>query len=218
MKAIILDCDGVLVDSEAIYHSAEIRFMAELGIEVDRNAYAERFMGLPTEVYFKTLHEAYANQLNGPFPDDFEIRFKAWSHEQIQSNLKAIPGINEYVASVKLPKAVASSTKLKFLHQKLEMTGLSEFFAPHIYSGEQMARGKPFPDLFLHAAAQLNVDSSECVVIEDSANGVKAGVAAGMHVIGFCGGGHCSERHDEILLKAGAHDIAHNYDDVRKLI
>ncbi len=204
MKAVIFDCDGVLVESESIYQKTELKLLTELGLDVDPFAYAERFMGLPTKIYFQNLRETYEPVLGHALPDDFETRFRAQCHHEIETSLVAMDGIADYIAALKLPYAVASSTGLEFLHRKLHLTNLHASFDPHIYSGEQVPRGKPYPDLFLFTAKKLNVAPEDCLVIEDSVNGVKAGVAAGMPVIGFCGGGHCSPRHAAILKAAGA--------------
>ncbi|MBK8085694.1 MAG: HAD family phosphatase [Devosia sp.] len=213
MKAIIFDCDGVLVDSEAIYQEAEVRFLTELGLRIDPKAYAKKFMGLSPDVYYRTLFETYTPELSGGFPEDFEKKLSSYCKQQIEENLRAVPGALPYITSLTVPFAVASSTNLEFLHKKLRMTSMHTHFDPHIYSGEQVARGKPFPDLFLFAANRLGVAPANCVVFEDSVNGVTAGLAAGMRVVGFCGGGHCDASHADVLLQAGAHAIAYSYDD-----
>ena len=218
MKAIIFDCDGVLVDSESIYQSAHIKFLNEMGLTVPDGQYAREYMGLPTPVYFQKLWDDYGEQYGRPFPDDLEINLKSYCHTQIVNSLLPINGVKEFTSKLTIPYAVASSTKLKFLHQKLEQTGLHDLFDPHIYSGEQVPRGKPFPDLFLHTANMLNIPPSDCVVVEDSVNGVLAGVAAGMDVIGFCGGGHCADDHAYILTQAGAVYSVHSFDELAEFL
>lgn len=215
MKAIIFDCDGVLVDSESIYQDTHVKFLTDLGLSVPEGQYAREYMGLPSTVYFRKLWEDYRHALGRPFPDDFETNLKSHCHNLIELTLKPISGAKEFISSLRLPFAVASSTKLEFLHRKLRQTNLHELFDPHIYSGEQVPRGKPFPDLFLHTAEKLETAPSDCIVVEDSVNGVLAGVAAGMSVIGFCGGGHCSKDHADILIKAGAKHTAHSFDDLK---
>lgn len=218
MKAIIFDCDGVLVDSESIYQSAHVKFLTEMGLTVPDGQYAREYMGLPTPVYFQKLWDDYGSVYGSPFPKDLEQNLKSYCHGQIVETLLPINGVTEFVEKLTIPYAVASSTKLKFLHQKLEQTNLHGLFTPHIYSGEQVPRGKPFPDLFLHAANMLKVAPQECVVVEDSVNGVLAGVAAGMDVIGFCGGGHCSDDHPNILTQAGAIYSVHDFDELAEFL
>src|SRR5439155_19109713 len=90
------------------------------------------------------------------------------------------------------------------LRHSLSLVGLYERFHPHIFSANEVARGKPAPDLFLHAAARMAATPQDCVVVEDSLPGVAAALAAGMTVIGFTGGGHCRPGHAARLATAGA--------------
>jgi len=99
---------------------------------------------------------------------------------------------------------VASSTQLGFLHRKLDFVDFSRFFGNGIFSGDMVEHGKPAPDLFLHAAKAMGYGNEDCIVIEDSANGVRGGKAAGHFVIGFTGGSHCRKGHDDTLFDAGA--------------
>lgn len=218
MKAVIFDCDGVLVDSEHIYQLAHVKFLSDLGLTVPEGQYASEYMGLPTSVYFQKLKNTYGPLLGRPFPENFETDLKAYSHDLITKTLQPIEGAKEFIENLRLSFAVASSTKLQFLHQKLTQTGLHTHFSPHIYSGEEVPRGKPFPDLFLHTAQKLNTAPQDCLVIEDSVNGVLAGVAAGMDVIGFCGGGHCGDNHHDVLVTAGAKTTVKNYAELKQVL
>ncbi|MEK7266175.1 MAG: HAD-IA family hydrolase, partial [Pseudomonadota bacterium] len=100
--------------------------------------------------------------------------------------------------------AVASSSRAHFLKGKLERMGLYDLAAPHVYSADLVAHGKPAPDIFIYAAEQIGAFPARCLVLEDSVNGVKAGLAAGMTVWGFTGGGHCYEGYGARLAEAGA--------------
>jgi beta-phosphoglucomutase-like phosphatase (HAD superfamily) len=102
-----------------------------------------------------------------------------------------------------MPVCVASNSYPDRLHHSLEVTGLWKFFDPHVFSAAMVERGKPAPDLFLFAAERLNVSPADCLVIEDSVHGTIAAQAAGMTVVGFCGGSHCKTGHAERLLGAG---------------
>jgi beta-phosphoglucomutase-like phosphatase (HAD superfamily) len=108
---------------------------------------------------------------------------------------------------LRLPKAVASSTGVAQLESKLRKTAMWELFAPHAYSADLVARAKPAPDIFLHAAAAIGVPPGRCLVLEDSVNGVRAGLAAGMRVWGFVGGGHCGAEWGETLKDAGCETV-----------
>ena len=104
--------------------------------------------------------------------------------------------------------AVASGSGLGRLEHSLKVTGLWDLFAPHIYSTEQVAHGKPAPDIYLFAAGKLGVSPSRCLVIEDSQHGTHAGKAAGMTVYGFTGAGHCSPELGASLQEAGADAVS----------
>ena len=110
--------------------------------------------------------------------------------------------------------AVASSSGIDGLHEKLKLTGLHHLFSPHIYSGQQVERGKPAPDLFLFAAARLDRAPEDCLVIEDSVNGIRAAVSAGMEAWGFTGGGHADADLEGRLIHAGAQKVVSNYDEL----
>jgi beta-phosphoglucomutase-like phosphatase (HAD superfamily) len=117
-----------------------------------------------------------------------------------------------------LPKAIASSGSVGGLERKLKRTGLWDYFAPHIYGAEHVANAKPAPDLFLHAAAALETAPADCVVLEDSVNGVIAARAAGMTVWGFLGGGHAHDGLGERLLGAGAERLVRDWPQAARLL
>jgi HAD superfamily hydrolase (TIGR01509 family) len=102
-----------------------------------------------------------------------------------------------------LPRCVASNGHLDRVRERLVLTGLLRFFDPHVFSAIQVATGKPAPDLFLFAARRLGTLPESCIVVEDSAAGVAAAIAAQMPVVGFCGGSHCPQDHAERLSAAG---------------
>ncbi|MEL7488068.1 MAG: HAD-IA family hydrolase [Pseudomonadota bacterium] len=129
-----------------------------------------------------------------------------------KDELKPIDGADDALSRIDA-KAVASSSRAIYLQSKLERTGLLDLVAPHVYSAELVAHGKPAPDIFLYAADRLEADPARCLVVEDSVNGVAAGVAAGMTVWGFTGGGHCFEGHAERLIDAGAQWSAPSFAD-----
>jgi HAD superfamily hydrolase (TIGR01509 family) len=135
----------------------------------------------------------------------------------VEDRLREVPGALSAVTSLRQVKAVASSSTAGRLAVKLRKTGLWDHFAPHIYSAEHVKHAKPAPDLFLHAASALAVPPADCLVIEDSINGVLAGRAAGMRVWGFGGGGHMSERLTERLSEAGAEQIVSSWSEAEDL-
>ena len=217
-QAILFDNDGVLVDSEVIHVQCERGLLAEIGLCYTPETYSARFVGLSTTDFLAALAADHEKQFGQPFPDDFHARLKARAWPRIDAELQAMPGAANLISYWDGPFAVASSAKLYRLRHKLTLTGLIEHFEPHIYSSEMVANGKPAPDLFLHAAAQLGVAPEHCLVIEDSVNGVKAGCAAGMQVIGFTGGGHADAGLSDRLSDAGAHAVVAEHDQVREML
>lgn len=204
MTAVIFDCDGVLVDSEIIAVRAELRALEELGLTYDEDEYVHRHLGTTVDAFFKALEEDHQEAYGRPLPEGFTARLLQDTKDEMDAALEAVPGVHDAVTAVEGPVAVASSSGLARLKFKLEKTDLFQFFDPHIYSGEQVSRGKPAPDLFLFTADNLGIDAAQCIAIEDSVNGVKSAKGAGMTVIGFTGGSHCRPSHGNYLAEAGA--------------
>ncbi len=211
MKLVIFDCDGVLVNSETIYVKSELEFLSDAGFQFGRKAYMEAFMGLSHNDWHAKLETAAQKRNGHPLPEDFFESLDSNIRQRFESELHPISGVRGAVSNLELMCCVASSTPLPFLQWKLEHTGISDLFSPHIFSADMVDRGKPAPDLFLHAATTLGIEPDHCIVVEDSANGVAAGKAAGMKVIGFTGGDHCLADQDAILMGAGAEVVIDNF-------
>lgn len=218
IKAIIFDNDGVLVDSELIHIAVERELLAELGLHYDLQTYTSRFVGLSNSDFYSELTKDCDALSLGEFPADFDERLRARVWPRIEAELKPIPGAEELAAKFEGAVAVASSAPLSRLERKLTITNLFDLFAPHIYSSDHVENGKPDPDLFLHAAKRLTISPSNCMVVEDSENGVRAGRTAGMFTVGFIGGSHVDETHRAKLLNAGAHLIASSHDEIATLV
>jgi HAD superfamily hydrolase (TIGR01509 family) len=218
VEAVIFDCDGVLVDSEVIYIDAELDHLAAVGVRFDRATYVRTFMGLSPDEWRARLSDELLAR-TGRAPDaGFFVTLDAVVTEAFRARLVAMPGAAQAVAALDMARGVASSTPLDRLTWKLRRTGLLDHFAPHVFSADMVPRGKPAPDLFLHAAAALGVDPLRCVVVEDSANGVRAARAAGMRVIGFTAGGHCLDGHAATLTSSGADVVIDAFADLRAAI
>ena len=214
IQAIIFDCDGVLVDSEIIYNSVEREYLSSIGLNYETSQYQDRFLGLTQEDYLFQLNLDYQNLNKGVFPVDFAETVKKECLERFNKNLISYEGLKPLLESYSGEVAVASSNSVELIHQKLHITGLFDYFDPHIYSGEEMKRGKPSPDLFLHSALKIRKNPDQCIVIEDSVNGVLAGIAAGMEVWGFIGGSHVNEDLISQLKRAGASKTFSEYSDL----
>jgi HAD superfamily hydrolase (TIGR01509 family) len=196
---VIFDCDGVLIDSEVIFG----RVLGECLISADFPITMDEAMRLGLGKNRLTLTAAVEAQFGRSLPDQFFETMRARVDQAFARELVAIPGIEELLTALPAPRCVASNSHLDRVRQALSLTRLLPLFDPHIFSASQVAHGKPAPDLFLFAARHLGAAPEECVVVEDSAIGVEAAIAAGMPVVGFCGGGHCPADHGEHLLAAG---------------
>jgi HAD superfamily hydrolase (TIGR01509 family) len=217
LRAVIFDCDGVLIDSEIIAVEVETALLAEHGLHYEIPEFTARFMGMSDRAFYAALAEDSLARLGRALPEDFRARVDAGKRALNEQKLAAIAGIESAVARLALLKAVASSSETHHLDYKLRKTGLWGLFAPHIYSADHVAHAKPAPDLFLYAATELGVESRDCLVIEDSVNGVKAALAAEMRVWGFAGGGHVDADGRVRLTAAGAERVVDDWGEAAML-
>jgi HAD superfamily hydrolase (TIGR01509 family) len=215
-KAVIFDCDGVLVDSEVIALKVELEMLAEQGLTFERNDYVVRFMGLSTEAYHAAIDKEAKTRLGRPIGET--IRQSERLRAVMVAELTEVPGAVHAIKGLTLPKAIASSGSVGGLERKLKRTGLWDYFVPHIYGAEHVANAKPAPDLFLHAATALAIPPSDCLVLEDSVNGVVGARAAGMTVWGFLGGGHAHDGLGMRLLAAGAERLVRDWAEAARLL
>lgn len=214
---LIFDCDGVLLDTESVAVDAELAFLTAAGLRYDRDTYVRRFVGLAPADWHRHLGDDHRRQLGVPPPPDFFAELDDRVHAALEADLTAIPGAHEAAAAAPR-RCVASSTPLPQLRWKLQRTGLAEVFGDAVFSADAVRDGKPAPDLFLHAAARMDVAPGACTVVEDSVNGVRAGRAAGMDVIGFTGGGHCGPEHAGALRAAGADVVVADFVDLHPAV
>ncbi len=196
---VIFDCDGVLIDSELLSIQADIECLAEYGIELPAEEILERYTGISMAGMLADLETRYGWTL-----PDFADRHGRRLRILFEAGLRAVPGVTAMLDSLASKSCVASSGTPERLRHALSLVGLFERFDPHIFSATMVARGKPAPDLFLHAADRMGVRPERCLVVEDSVPGVAAAVAAGMTAIGFTGGSHCPPGHDSRLAGEGA--------------
>ena len=183
LELVIFDNDGVLVDSEPHAKRVTIALLTELGWPLSPDDCTERFLGR-SMASIRGLAEAH---LGRALPADFEDRYHAGLFEAFATGLTPIPGVTEALGRIAVPACVASSGSHERLRLALTTTGLFDRFAGRIFSAQDVTRGKPAPDLFLHAARTLGVDPARCAVIEDSPAGVEAANAAGMLALGYAG-------------------------------
>jgi len=177
---VIFDLDGTLVDSEPLANRVFYEKLVAQGLDaaIDEARVTKDFTGLSLQSCFKHAREVYGLTL----PVDFRDALQAETYARMRRELQPIPGVPALLAGLTLPRCVASSSELEKIALSLELTDLGRHFGPHIFSAEQVARGKPEPDLFFHAASQMGVAPDRCLVVEDSLPGATAGIRAGMVV------------------------------------
>jgi HAD superfamily hydrolase (TIGR01509 family) len=197
---VIFDCDGVLIDSEAIACRADAACLADLGIMIGADEIMDCYLGISAETMCRDIEQRYRLTL----PEDFVATLHRRVAQVFEAELAVMPGVETLLQTLRQRRCVASSSAPERLRHSLSVTRLLRYFEPNIFSATQVARGKPAPDLFLFAADAMHVAPASCMVVEDSVPGVQAAVAAGMRAIGFTGGEHCRPGHAERLLTAGA--------------
>jgi beta-phosphoglucomutase-like phosphatase (HAD superfamily) len=175
----------------------------------------ERYIGL----HWADTCALIEAEIGRPLPADFKERTNG-AFQMRLSEIGAVTGVEAFLDWLPpLPKAVASSSPTSWLRGSLERFGLLHHFGDRLFSAaEHVTRGKPHPDIYLHAARALDVEPRQVLVLEDTAPGVAAARAAGMTVIGLCAGLHCGPGYGARLSAAGAHPIASSYSEVAEII
>jgi HAD superfamily hydrolase (TIGR01509 family) len=216
-EAIIFDFDGVLLESEFEVNVELAELLTDLG---HRHSVADAIRHY-TGLSGKDFIDAVERRIGGELPSEFHERMKAKSVRALEEGIAAVAGAVDFVRSLPrdLPKAVASSSSTRWVRAHLDHLGLSDAFGEHVYSGrEHVERGKPAPDLYLHAARQLGVGIERAVILEDSEVGVTGALASGAIVIGLAAGRHCFDGHDDMLRALGVEHIARSFDELRRLL
>ena len=214
--AIIFDFDGVIADSDVVSARAFSQALTAVGLPTTPDEAADRYTGLNRA---DTL-EAIAAHWGERTPPDIAQRLNDHMTHAFSLGIEPIMGVIDFIGTVShLPLAIGSSSTSAYIRGLLGQFGLEHHFGPHVYSGrEHVTRGKPHPDIYLHAASVLGVDPREALIIEDSPVDARAAVAAGAQVVGLCAGGHCRPGHDARLREVGVHHIASSYGDVARLL
>lgn len=181
-ELVIFDCDGVLVDSERLAVRTEVEILGSLGWHLTEAEVVERFVGRSAQY----MHTQIEQRLGRPV--HWEAEFESRYREVFERELRPVEGIFDALRGIDALCCVASSGTHAKIRFSLGLTGLLEHFEGRIFSAQDVARGKPEPDLFLHAAHRLAVVPDACAVVEDSPVGIEAALAAGMHAFAFAGG------------------------------
>lgn len=210
---VIFDCDGVLVDSEPIANYALAAAVTRLGLPMNVTDTRAAFVGLSMRQIMKNI-----SGLTGqPVPDAWRQTLQDETYAAFRRSLRAVPGVQEVLAHIQaanIALCVASSGSLDKMELTLGLTGLRAYFGDNLFSSTMVARGKPHPDLFLHAAAQMGVSVDRAVVIEDSVPGVMGARAASMQVFAYAG----DPESNAIKLRAEGGEIFTDMADLPRLL
>jgi HAD superfamily hydrolase (TIGR01509 family) len=199
----IFDCNGVLVDSEAIVADVAATELTRAGFAVSPEIIARFFTGRRPIDMLLDIETAMQRKL----PVNFASTLATATLRRLRTELRATAHVEHALTWLRGPKCVASSAPLDRVRVSLQSTGISRFFEPYLFSASEVPHGKPAPDLFLHVAAKMNVQPADCIVVEDSPAGVSAAHAAGMVPIGFIGGSHANPNLGAQLTQAGARAV-----------
>lgn len=205
-RLVIFDCDGVLVDSEPIAVELLLEMTRAAGGEITREAAYERFLGCSLSKIVAELEDRHQITVTAGLLESMRVGL----YERFKQELQPIHAVGEALSRLEQPFCVASSSQPERIRLSLSLTGLADRFASNIFSATMVRHGKPAPDLFLHAAAQMGVEPHACVVVEDSPAGVTAAKRAGMRVIGFTGGSHAAPAGLDAKVRALRPDLMLN--------
>lgn len=214
---LIFDFDGVLLESEWTSNRHLSEMLTDLGHPTSVDHALTHFTGLSGTDFLMAVER----HIGGPLPEEFHVRRAEEDERALRDGLEAVAGAVDFVRSLPadLPRGIASSSTTRWIRSHLDHLGLGDAFGPHIYSGhEHVRRGKPAPDIYLHAAGQIGIPIDRCAIIEDSEVGATGAVESGARVIGLVAGRHCRDGHDARLRSRGVREIAHGFDEVAKLL
>lgn len=216
-QGIIFDFDGVLLESEYAGNIQIAEYLTRIGHPTSAEDSIANFMGLSGADFIGAIERWIGRTV----PDDFHAEREIENNRVLAEGLEAVVGAIEFVRSLPadLPRAIASSSSTHWIQTHLDHMGIGDLFEGRIFSGrEHVTRGKPAPDIYLHAARAIGIDIERSVILEDSPVGVTGAVASGAHVIGLCAGRHCALGHADRLRALGVTEIASDFDEVARLI
>jgi HAD superfamily hydrolase (TIGR01509 family) len=212
---VIFDYDGVIADSELLNGQALAEVLSGIGLPTTLEDTLRRYTGRRWLDFRDDIEAA----LGRACPESVLPDWSALCLSRAATDLTPVKGAADFMAGLQQPRCIASSSPPDWIELGLGTMGIHADHAGPIYSGAvHVTRGKPHPDIFLHAARELGVEPRRTLVIEDSRPGVQAGVAAGMTVVGLLAGGHIRDGHGQQLAEAGAHHIAADYAAISAVI
>jgi HAD superfamily hydrolase (TIGR01509 family) len=205
----------VLADSEVLSNSVLAEIVTELGVPTTVDDSYRTFMGKRLPEVIETVERVIGRKLPPDFTDAYQLR----TFDAFRVHLKPVVGAREFLEAWReVPCCIASSSSPERLALSLEVLDMTPLFEGRVFSASNVARGKPYPDIFLHAAEQLGVDASDCIVIEDSIGGVTAGRAAGATLIGLTAASHIQPGFETKLRQAGAHHVAASFAALDRIV
>jgi HAD superfamily hydrolase (TIGR01509 family) len=215
MRTLIFDCDGVLVDSEAIAEGTLVAYLSHWLPDLNIDQALGQALGMTTEDILRHLEALSAHSL----PPDATEQVDTAIEARLARELKAIDGADMAVRGISLGKAVVSNSRRSRVLASLASTRLAEAFGEvPIFTADQVTHPKPDPALYRLAASQLGQVPRDCLVVEDSVAGVTAAHAAGMCVIGFVGASHVDAEQPARLTQAGAWRILEHMHGLEALV
>jgi HAD superfamily hydrolase (TIGR01509 family) len=214
-RAIIFDFDGVLADSEVLSNSVIAEIVSELGVPTSLDDAYRTYMGKRLVEVIETIEGVIGRKL----PDDFADSYQRRTFDAFRARLEPVEGAREFLAAWRdVPNCIASSSSPERLALSLDVLDMAALFTGRVFSASNVARGKPYPDIFLHAAKQLGIAPRDCIVIEDSVGGITAARAAGCAAIGFTAASHIKPGFDAKLREAGADHVVSSFTELDRVI
>ena len=212
---IVFDYDGVVADSELLNNLVLSELLTECGLATSLDDALAIYQGKR----WLDCQPLIEERLGGPCPGHVHGEWTRRCRDRAAAELSPVAGFVDFLAARRERRCIASSSPVAWIEMGLERFGVAASFNGPIFSAAvHVTRGKPHPDLFLHAASVMEVDPVRALVIEDTPTGVRAGVAAGMTVVGLCAGGHIRDGHPDRLRAAGAHYVVDDYAGIAVLM
>jgi HAD superfamily hydrolase (TIGR01509 family) len=189
--------------------------VSELGVPTTVHDAYRTFMGKRLNEVIEAIELVIGRKLPADFADAYQLR----TFDAFRAHLKPVDGALQFLKTWRdVPQCIASSSSPERLALSLEVLNMTALFEGRVFSASNVARGKPHPDIFLHAAERLGFKPADCIVIEDSLSGVTAGRAAGATVIGLTAAGHIQVGHDARLRQAGADHVVGSFAELDRVI
>ena len=186
IELIIFDCDGVLIDSEIISQRVLLCMLKTLGVDASPYYFNTHFLGHSFDHVKRKISDDFLVVL----PNDFRELYQSALVDEFTTELTPTVRLNWMLTQLSVPYCVATSSSPERTARALAITQLTHYFSNHIFTASEVEKGKPAPDLFLHAAKKMNVQPKNCLVIEDSPAGIQAAQKANMHIIHYIGASH----------------------------